>query len=123
MLFADTVEPVKRNTSDELFLFRIEAIPTPENPESSDVGGAYINAWVDTETLRDAEEIAIERIKEEGWSPIKFEHWELVCKDCYSKESHDKDALPDIIECIDTALEYGVGLLFHTWQIDAAEEE
>jgi hypothetical protein len=123
MLFADTIEPVTRNTTEELFLLRIEAIPTPENPESADTGGAYINVWVDTATLSEAEEKAIERIKEEGWQPVKFEHWELVCKDCYSEESQDKEALPDIIECIDTAFEYGVGLLFHTWPIDEAEEE
>ncbi len=123
MLFADTIGPVNRNTPEELFLLRIEATPTPENPEKDDVGGAYVNAWVDAETLREAEEKAIERIKEEGWSPVKFEHWELVCKDCYSEESYDKESLPDILDSIETAFEYGVGLIFHTWPIDETEEE
>lgn len=123
MLFADTIEPVKRKTSEKLFLLRIEATPTPENPESDEVAGAYVNAWVDAETLREAEEKAIDRIKEEGWSPVKFEHWELVSKGCYLEESHDKEALPDILDSIETALEYGVGLIFHTWPIDETEEE
>lgn len=120
MLFADTIESVKRNTPEELFLLRIEATPNTENPESFDIGGACINAWVDAETLREAEVKAIDRIKEEGWSPVKFEHWELVCKDCYSKKSHDEEALPNSIE---TAFKYGVGLIFHTWPIDEVEEE
>jgi len=123
MLFADTIEPVKRKTSDELFLLRIEATPTPVNPESDEVGGAYVNAWVDAATLREAEENAINRIKEEGWSPVKIERWELVCKDCYSEEFHDVEALPDILDAIETAFEYGVGLIFHTWSLDEAQKE
>jgi hypothetical protein len=51
------------------FLLRIEATPIPENSKSNDVGGAYVNAWVDVETLGEAEEKAIDRIKEEGWLP------------------------------------------------------
>ena len=70
MLYADTIDLLQRNSSEELFLLRIEATPTPENPESNDVGGAYLNAWVDVETLREAEEKAIDRFKEEGWLPV-----------------------------------------------------
>jgi hypothetical protein len=115
MLFADTIDPVSRENRSELFLFRIEVVPAEDNPESAEVGGAYANAWVDADTLRGAEIKAIDRIEAEGWQPKRFDHWEIVCKDCYSAESPGGQEVRDILESIDMAFQYGVGLIFYTW--------
>ncbi len=50
----------------ELFLVRIEVVPVEGNPEIAEVGGAFANAWVAADTLREAEVRAIDRIEAEG---------------------------------------------------------
>ena len=42
-LYADTIAPVSRTKPEELFLIRMAAKPSPENPEAAEVGGAYAN--------------------------------------------------------------------------------
>jgi hypothetical protein len=121
MLFADTIDPVSRANKSELFLIRIEVVSDVSNPESAEAGGAFANAWVDADSLKEAEEKAIAQIEAEGWKPRRFDHWELVCKDCYSTESHGEQEVRDILLSIETAFQYGVGLIFHTWPIEETE--
>lgn len=83
-LFADTIPPVKRTNAREIFLIRIVAQPAPESSEAADLGGAYVVCLVDADDLRTAEQRAIERIRAEQWQLRKFEHWEIVCRQCYS---------------------------------------
>jgi hypothetical protein len=122
MLFADTIDPVLRANESELFLIRIEVVPDESNPESAEVGGAFANALVDADSLKEAEEKAIARIEAEGWKPQRFDYWEMVCKDCYSAESQAKEEGRDILSSIETAFQFGVGLIFHTWPIEETEE-
>jgi hypothetical protein len=123
MLFADTIEPVSRENGSDLFLVRIEVVPAEGNPESGKVGGAFANAWVDADTLREAEIKAVAEIETEGWRPQRFDHWEVVCKDCYSGESHGKQEVRDILSSMETAFRYGVGLIFYTWPIEETEDD
>jgi hypothetical protein len=121
-LFADTIAPVRRRSADELFLIRVIDTPLPENSEASDAGGAYVNVWVDADDLRTAERSAIDCIREEHWRPTKFEHWELVCRQCYTDDSRiDEDERRVSLERVDEAFEYGVALTFHCWPIDAPD--
>lgn len=79
-LFSDTIDPVRRSDAKELFLVRVEAAPLPDNPESSECGGAFVNAWVNVPTLREAERAMLARLGEEGWRPVRLDHWEIVCR-------------------------------------------
>lgn len=123
MLFADTIDPVLREKEDEFFFVCIEAVPADNNPEAEEFGGAFVNAWVDAPSLRDAEQMTIDRIEFEGWSPRRFDHWEIVCRECYSPDSHGEAAYQNAIEGIQTASQHQVGLIFHTWPVDETEDE
>jgi hypothetical protein len=121
-LFADTISPVKRSKPEELFLIRILAKPSPQNPEAAGVGGAYVNCWVDSDELRDAEELAIEAIESEQWQPGKFDHWELVCRRCYVDNlSYEETERLEILERVDEAFKYGISFTFNCWPPDAPE--
>lgn len=118
MLFAETIDPVYRSEDNELFLIRIEAKPLPNNPEFRELAGAYVNAWVDAATLREAEARCIAAIEEEGWSPICLEHWQLVCRDCYTGEAEspeEAEELAQTLAMVDEAFSKGISIAFYTW--------
>jgi hypothetical protein len=121
-LFADTIAPVRRRKPEELFLIRVVAKPSHENSEAADSGGAYVNCWVDADDLRTAEQAALERVRAEQWQPTKFEHWELVCRECYTDDSrYNEGERRESLERVDEAFEYGIALKFHCWPVDAPD--
>ena len=121
-LFADTIAPVSRRNADELFFIRVVAEPLPENTEAIDSGGAYVNCWVDADDLRTAEQAALDRIREERWRTTKFEHWELVCRRCYTDDvRYSEVERRESLERFDEAFEYGIALKFHCWPVDAPD--
>ena len=123
-LFADTIEPVKRRSADELFLVRVIAKPLPDNSGAAEIGGAYINCWVNVDDLRTAEQRAIDRVREEQWRPTKFEHWELVCRRCYVEDSkYDEDERRESLARVDEAFEYGIAITFFCWPVDAPDAD
>jgi hypothetical protein len=121
-LFADTVAPVVRSACDELFLIRFLAKPSEENEVEKDWGGAYVNCWVNAENLRTAEQRAIERLREELWRPVRLDHWEIVCRRCYSEDSkEDEAARSELLTHFSEALDHGISTLFHCWPEDAPD--
>lgn len=123
-LYADTIAPVNRSSADELFLIRLVATPLPENPEAADIGGAYVNCWVNAKDLRTAEQRALNRIREEQWRPTRFDQWDLVCRQCYLDDSrYSEDEKRESLERLYEAFEHGIALVFHTWPVDAPDSE
>jgi len=123
-LFADTISPVRRRNADELFLIRMIAEPLPGNGEAADVGGAYVNCWVNADDLRTAEQRAIARIREEQWQVTKFDHWELVCRQCYTDDPrYDEEEKQESLEAVDEAFEDGVALVFFCWPVNAPDAD
>lgn len=122
--FADKLPPVKRSTTEELFLIRFVAEPSPDNPEASEIGGAYVNCWVDADELRAAENRAIEALVGEQWRPTKFDHWEIVCRRCYVEDSrYDDDERRESLEQVDEAFTHGFALTFNCWPPDAPDAD
>jgi len=120
--YADTIEPVERSTDDELFLIRLVAEPKRENPEANECGGAYVNVWVNTATLREAEESAIAAIQEDGWQPLRLDHWEIVCRDCYAESEDSDEDMQGTLDAVEDAFESGLGLVFYTWPLVEEDE-
>lgn len=121
-LFADTVAAVRRKKADELFLVRMVAKPSPKNKEAADTGGAYVNCWIDADDLRSAEQTAIEKIRAEQWQATKFEHWEIVCRQCYIDDPEiDNEERRESLEQVDEAFQYGFALTFHCWPLEAPD--
>ena len=121
-LFADTIAPVRRLNTAELFLVRIVAKPFPENPEAREFGGAYVNCWVDADELRVAETRTLEVIESEAWRPAKFDHWELVSRRFYFENSSlNEDERSEFLNRVDEAFQFGISSVFNTWPLDAPD--
>lgn len=113
-LFADSIEPVIRESPDQVFFIRIEGRPQEDNPEAHEVAGGYINIWIDTDVFRDAEVEAMEAIQNEGWRPHRFDDWSLLVRDECPEEG---------LEEFDKAVEAGISLSIFTWEHDKREED
>ncbi len=81
-----------------------------------------MNCWVDADDLRTAEQVAIDRIREERWRPTKFDDWKLVCRSCYTDDSgYEENERRESLERVEEAFEYGIALTFHCWPVDAPD--
>jgi hypothetical protein len=120
-LYADTIAPVYRNDAKELFLLTLEARPNPDSEGYGEVGGAFVNCWVNACDLRSAELRAIALIEDHGWRPQRFESWELVTRETYVERKPPEAEAPNLRELVDQAFVDGEVCVFNTWSIDAPD--
>jgi len=100
-----------------MFLFRILSEPNPANDEvDGDVGGAYVNVWVDFPDQDAAEVIARYYIKEAGWVPLLTEETFWVEESDYKEGDQNREYFLE-------ALENGSCTVFYTWPKDGSEPE
>ncbi len=119
--YSDGIEPVRRSSSDELFLLTIEARPEPDSEDYGEVGGAFVNCWVNADDLRAAERRAVTLIQEHGWRPHRFEEWELITRATYADLQPGDDGEPDLREVVDQAFIDGEVCVFNMWPVDAPD--
>ena len=67
-----------------VFILIIHARPENNNPEFSEVAGAYVNCFIERETFDLAEQIAIKFLKDEYWIPIELEESYMVTEEDYA---------------------------------------
>lgn len=94
-----------------IYYYMIEAVPSRNNPEGKQCGGAYINCWVNAAAQTDALIKAIEYIDDEDWIFMKTEDAFIAQRDSYLNE-------PDSLKCYDEACKNGISAIFYTWQMD-----
>ena len=100
-----------------MFLFTIRAKPDPENDEvDDDVGGAYVNVWVNFPEEEAAEVVAWFYIKEAGWVPELTIETSWVDEEDYEEDDEDR-------ECFREAVRDGSCLLFNEWPKDAEDSD
>ena len=92
----------------EIYYVMTEAVPNPGNPESKDVGGAYINCFVNAASKEDAIIKVKEYINAENWEFFQVKDIFIAKRDMYTDE-------PESLECYDEASQYGLGAVFYTW--------
>ncbi len=98
-----------------MFLFTIKARPDPANHEiGDDVGGAYINVWVNFPEQEAAEVIAKFYITDSGWIPELTTDISWVVEENYNEEDEDREYFLE-------ALTYGSFLVCHQWPKDAED--
>ena len=97
-----------------VFYLMIEAVPSTDNPESREFGGAYLNCWVRASTQEDALSKAREYILQEHWLPIKTE-------DIWEAQRQFYEDLPESLECYDEACKNGLSVIYNTWPIDETQ--
>ena len=90
-----------------IYIF-LEGKPLPENEESKEFGGAYINCWVNSIYEDNATDMAIEYVHDQGWKVQKILEIFVTNRERYVDQ-------PDILECFSQAIKYGVGAIFYTW--------
>lgn len=94
----------------DIYYLCIEAIPNPDNPESKQCRGAYVNFWIKASAPEEALSLAKEYIEEENWSYINTEEITMANRSTISD--------PDALECYDDACEYGLSAAFYCWEND-----
>jgi hypothetical protein len=121
--YSDSINPVRRSSSDELFLLTIEAHPEPSSEDFGLAGGAFVNCWVNADDLRTAERRSVALIQEHGWRPHRFEEWELVTRATYGERELRGDGGQDLREFVDQAFIDGEVCAFNTWPVDASDAD
>jgi hypothetical protein len=116
--YSDGIEPVRRSSPNELFLVTIEARPAPGSEEFGELGGSFVNCWVDADDLRTAERRAVALIQADGWMPHRFEEWSLVTRETYADWEPLDDGEPDSRELFEQALIDGEVCVFYEWPVD-----
>lgn len=96
------------NRRSKIYYLLIEGKPFPDNPESKEVTGAYINCFVKAEGRPQAKAKAAEYINSEGWDVINIEEIRVVRREGYLD-------IPESLEGYDSAEEYGAGAIFYRW--------
>ena len=99
-----------------IYYFMFNAKPLPENPESEDCGGAYINCWINSTNRDDAFNTAKEYCDEEGWQILNIEEEFIACREQY-------EDTPESLKCYDQAVEIGLSAIFNTWPPDAEDAD
>jgi hypothetical protein len=86
---------------------RFEAVPSRENPESGQVGGAFVNCWVNTNDLTEAQDTARRWALAEGWVVSTVEECRLV--------DADTPCVGETAKYIAEARLHGGSIVFHRW--------
>lgn len=65
-----------------VFILMIKVKPNDENPQVSEIAGAYVNCFIEAETFDLAEQIALKFLQSENWIPNALEEsWEVTEND------------------------------------------
>jgi hypothetical protein len=93
-----------------MFLFTFRSRVNPKSRQAKrlgDVGGAYVNCWINFKDCDAAEKLAKLLIREQGWIPeIKTEESSIAKKPL--KKKKDKQYYAE-------AIKHGYTLVFHMW--------
>ncbi|PWU10449.1 MAG: hypothetical protein C5B47_02135 [Verrucomicrobia bacterium] len=124
MLYSNTIERIKRNSDSEIFFLTIKAVPDRKNPQEdamSGIQGAYVNCYINADSLCEAEERAVDLIREVDWHPITLLRWQILCKGCYPELG-----APDFEELsasMDEAFSFGNSMIFYQWSQEDEEDD
>lgn len=123
-LYSDSVDEIKRESHQDLFLIMFVATPRKDHEKFGDFGGAYASCWVNTDTLKEAEILALETIEKEKWIALKFQDWEIVNEETYTGSGDlSEEEAAEYKTCLAQAFEHGICLSFYCWSIDAEDRD
>ena len=100
----------------EIFYLQYEASPTIESDIYNDVGGAYINCWIKTDSLQSAMKIAEKDIKNNRWVVHNLEDLGSVTNDNYDEDDN-------ALEYYQQALMDGEVYVYHSWPNEQQDGE
>ena len=88
--------------------------PTEESDNEEEIGGAYVNCFIESDSSQQAQEIAKKQITELKWEIIELEEFTNLDQDTVSDENN---------EYYEQALLDKEVFVFYTYPIDEIEEE
>jgi hypothetical protein len=106
---------VRRSAPHQLFLLTVRCVPDPNFPDNAEMGGAFVNCWVNRDDLARAEALVLTSLNEAGWLVEEIESWEIVTRDLYVHCDEPEDDDVNYCELFDAALDEGISCLIHTW--------
>ncbi|GAB4457382.1 MAG: hypothetical protein OHK0029_17030 [Armatimonadaceae bacterium] len=114
---ANQLPAVTRPSDNDLFFLMFQGTPATDNTEDTGVNGAYINFWIDTDTLASAEAVALECLQAEKWTPVQLiEH---KCQPINNWVPEYPDIEAEIWEAAEKQMEeYGIYYVFYCWDED-----
>ena len=99
---SDSSEPWSYGTIPvgSTFLVRYEVRPNHSNPERDELGGAFVNCWVVTDSLDSALRVTAERLVESGWVVLERMGNESAGSDDFENNPYFRQAQIDGIVCV-----------------------
>ena len=97
-----------------MFYLLFDVRPQPEWPHTAAYGGSFVNCWINTACMEEAETVARKVIEAQGWVVHSLEEAFPVTREWYL-------ALPESLRYFEEAEEEGACYVFHTWPADAIE--
>ncbi|MGB7594714.1 MAG: hypothetical protein WBL80_04060 [Erysipelotrichaceae bacterium] len=94
----------------DIYFLMLEGKPLPDNDESQEISGGFINCWVKAANPESAIQAAEDYASSEGWEVIRFEEIKIVNSENYNN--------PDAIECYREAQSSGLGAIIYTFESD-----
>ncbi len=100
-----------------IYYIFLEGKPLPNNDESKEAAGAYINCWVKSKDETSAKNEAIKYLHdEEGWQVLNIEEIYIAKREWYKKK-------PDSLKCFNKAVDCGIGVILYIWPIGCEDAE
>jgi len=69
-----------------MFMIQFQAIPKADSPEAQEVGGAFVNCWIEAPDLDAAVGKAKHEITDQGWEPLELRQAEETTRDDYTDD-------------------------------------
>lgn len=119
--FAKGVDEVHRTSPDQVFSIIFDTHPDASNEIAC--AGAVALCWVDTDTLLEAERIAVDRLIADGWQPVSFEEYRIVSaeSDRYGQEGYSDAEIEEILGNVAMAQRDGFFARYYAYPADDSE--
>ncbi len=94
----------------------LEATPTSNHEEFDDIGGAFINCWINAEDEESAKAIAIKTLKDCCWNVLRIE-------DCFRVNEGFYNNNPEYLEYYKQATINGEYYVTNEWPNEPQEDD
>ena len=92
----------------DIYYIFLEGKPLPNNRESEELAGAFINCWINSKDEASAKDKAIKYVYNQGWEVLRIKEIFITNCERYGDE-------PESLNCYNQAIKYGIGAIFYTW--------
>lgn len=100
----------------KLYVITLRARPAPNTSEFAELGGAFVNVWVDASARDEALHRATAEVKDVGWVVEEIEGVVAVSRADYEEDDPN-------LEYFDQALIDRLVCVFHEWPVAAQEDD